>query len=390
MIINSTGVEESSLDDYLGFWTEQLQKVYGSDFVIRKEGVIDNLATAGSTTCILLEDVIAYLVKQMNPYTAEGEFQDALYALVGLTRNYASYTVATRTIQGTAGTVCDAGTVRIQNSATGDIFELNTGVTVGDDGTVVGSFTAIELGGIELDDSANLEIVDAPEGIKGVYFTTGNATTVGDDYEDDSEFRARWIATNSAQAASNTQGGLRTALLELVNNVSNNLSIRQNRNRVTYDDLPLHTMAIVIKSGESDETIAQTIFNNLTDGVGLEGSTIVTLQDDEGTDVDISFTRATEVPIYFKVVVALKENVFLSQVERGIQNNIVGNFDYAMSEKIVANEFYSYVNEVEGVDYVDSIEISTDNETWAKVINMDYNEYGSVIADHVTVSSIEE
>ena len=126
MIINSTGVQKSNLTDYLGFWTTKLREVYGTDFVIKPQGVVDNIATAGSLTCMALEDVMLYLAKQMNPYTAEGEFQDALYSLVSLQRQYASYTVVTRAIEGTAGTVCDVGSVRFKNSATGDIFELNT------------------------------------------------------------------------------------------------------------------------------------------------------------------------------------------------------------------------------------------------------------------------
>ena len=75
MIINSTGISKSNLTDYLAFWTTKLREVFGSDFVIRPQGVVDNIATAGSLTCMALEDVMLYLAKQMNPYTAEGSFK---------------------------------------------------------------------------------------------------------------------------------------------------------------------------------------------------------------------------------------------------------------------------------------------------------------------------
>ena len=162
MIINSTGITKSDLTDYLGFWTTKLREIYGNDFVIKKEGVVDNIATSASLTCMALEDVMLYLAKQMNPYTAEGEFQDSLYALVGLIRQYASYTVVTRTIEGTPNLSCPVGSIRFKNSATDDIFELNTEVTLGNDGKATGSFTAIELGAIDLDSSALLNIIDAP------------------------------------------------------------------------------------------------------------------------------------------------------------------------------------------------------------------------------------
>ena len=305
MEINSTGIKKSELTDYLGFWTTKLREVFNNDFVIKKEGVVDNIATAGSLTCMALEDVMMYLSKQLNPYTAEGEFQDALYALVGLTRNYATYTTVTRTIEGTANLVCPVGSVRFKNTATDDIFELNTAVTLGNDGKATGSFTAIELGSVELDSVATLDIIDAPEGVVGVYYSVGDITNVGDDYEDDSEFRLRWIATNSSQVGSNTEGGIRVALLPLCDNNPDNIKIRQNRNTVVYDDLDKHTMNIVLKSAESDTTIANTIFENLVDGLGLDGTTTVTVQDAENHDVDIKFTKASAVSIFFNIEVVL-------------------------------------------------------------------------------------
>lgn len=388
MIINSTGITKSDLTDYLGFWTTKLREMYGNDFVIRKEGLVDNIATAGSLTCMALEDVMLYLAKQMNPYTAEGEFQDALYALVGLTRNYASFTVVTRTIEGTVGTECPVGSVRFKNSATDDIFELNTAVTIGSDGKAVGSFTAIELGAIELEPEALLNIVDAPEGIVGVYYSEGNVTTVGDDYEDDSEFRLRWIATNSVKGG-NTEGGMYAVLLPLANNSTKNLVIRQNRATQKYEDFGLHTMNIVIKSAESNETIAQTIFDNLMDGVGLYGSIDVTVKDISDEDVTISFDRAEDVPVYFAVEVVLKDGYILAQVRDSIKQAIVDNFDYAMGEKIIANDFYQYINSIQGIDYVTRLEVSLDGVVWGQTADVEFNEYGTVDIDDITVAEDE-
>lgn len=383
MIINSTGISKSNLTDYLGFWTTKLREVFGSDFVIKKEGVVDNIATAGSLTCMALEDVMLYLSKQMNPYTAEGEFQDALYALIGMQRQYASFTVVTRTIEGTVGTECPVGSIRFKNSATDDIFELNTAVTIGSDGKAVGSFTAIELGSIELETEVLLSIVDAPEGIVGVYYSEGNVTTVGDDYEDDSEFRLRWIATNSVKGG-NTEGGMYSALLPLCDNNKNNIVIRQNRATQTYLDFGLHTMNIVVKSAESDTTIANTIFDNLVDGVGLYGDIDVTVKDISDEDVTISFDRANDVPVYFKVEVVLKDNFILAQVNNSIKKAIVDNFDYAMGVKVVANDFYEYVNKIEGIDYA-TIKVSLDGLTWEDLLSMDYNEYATVEMADITV-----
>ena len=390
MEINSTGIKKSDLTDYLEFWTTKLREVFGDNFVIRKEGVVDNIATAGSLTCLALEDVIMYLATQLNPYTAEGEWQDALYAIIGLERRYASYTVVTRTIEGVANTVCDTKSIRFKNTATEDIFELNTPVTLGLDGKGVGSFTAIELGSIDLDSSATLEIIDAPDGVSAVYYSSGNVTNIGDDYEDDAEFRARWLATKSVMPTSQTESGLRTALLPLVNS-EKDIKIRHNRTNATVDGLSAHSMNIIIKSGHSDNEIAETILSAITDGVGLEGTGIsgvqdvnVTLQDSEGTDVDIEFTRPQGVEIYFKVVASLNSGYSLETDK--IKSAIVDNFKYVLGEKIVANDFYEYLNVIESIDYIDTLQVSLNGTTWVNVVNLQYYQYGNVLASNITVS----
>ena len=385
MEINSTGIVKSELNDYLSFWVTELRKIYGNSFVIKKEGVVDNIATAGSLTCLALEDVMMYLSRQMNPYTAEGEWQDALYALVGLTRNYASFTVVTRTIEGNPNQVCDVGSVRVKNTATDDIFELNTAITLGADGKGTGSFTAIELGAIDLKPNETLEIIDAPDGIVGVYYSDGNVTTIGDDYEDDSEFRTRWIMSNSVRDG-NTQGGMYAALLPLCDNSTRNLVITQNRTNSTVDSIPAHSMHIVLNSAEDDTTIANTIFDNLMDGVGLYGDIDVVVKDLSDEDVTISFSRTDTVRVYFNVEVALKSGYVLAQVRDSVKSAITDNFDYAMGERVIANDFYQYINAIDGIDYVTTLEISDDNNTWVQTLSMAYNEKGVVQASDITIA----
>ena len=388
MEINSTGIFKSDINDYLNFWVTKLREVFGNNFVIKKEGVVDNIATSGSLSCLALEDVMLYLARQMNPYTAEGEWQDSLYSLIGLTRNYASFTVVTRTIEGNANQVCEAGSIRFKNSSTDDIFQLNADVTLGGDGKGVGSFTAIELGAIDLQPNETLEVIDAPDGIIGVYYTLGNTTTIGDDYEDDSEFRARWLETKSVKGG-NTEGGMYAALLPLCDNSTRNLVITQNRTNSTVDSIPPHSMHIVLNSAEDDTTIANAIFDNLMDGVGLYGDIDIVVQDLSGEDVTISFSRTDTVRIYFNVEVELKYGYILAQVRDAIKNVIADNFDYAMGERVVANDFYQYINAVDGVDYVTTLEISDDDSTWVQTLSMAYNEKGVVDVSDITVAEAE-
>ncbi len=374
MKIDSTGIQKSDLTDYLAFWTNKLREKYGNDFVIKKEGFVDNIATSSSLTMLELESVIMFLAKQLNPYTAEGEFQDALYALIGLYREYATFTTVQRTITGQAGTVCLAGDIKFKNKLTDDIFVLNSDVVIGDSGKSKGTFKAIELGAIELPHEASLEIVNAPDGITSVSYTEGEDTEiVGSDYQDDAMFRERWMI-NQSQSGSATQGGIYAALLPLVNNNAKNLKVRQNRSEKIYDDLPLHTMEVIINTPESDETIANTIYDNLIDGVGLEGKIEVQKYDSVGTPVKIKFSRSTLIEISFKVVIVVLDGYYLTQVADQVQRAIFNNFSYQMGEKVVANDFYQYINSIEGVDYVSELKAQRESEGWKDYVDIKYNE----------------
>ena len=381
MIINSNGIEPFTIETYLGYWTAQLKEKFGADFVIKAQSFISNLATTSSFINLGLEQQIEYLAKQLNPYTAEGIFQDALYALIGLVRRFATYTVVQRTIQGVAGTECAVGSVRIQNKSTKDIFVLNSAVTIGSDGLAVGSFTAVELGAIDLSNDSFVEIIDAPTGINSVYYATGNVIELGDDYEDDSEFRMRWIS-NQSLANSATKDGMRKALEKFVENPKD-LNVVQNRTNSTVNGLPPHTMQVVIYSAESDKTIAQAIFDHLLDGVLTYGTTTVEIEDSSGTKEDISFTRATVVPIYFKVTVKIKNGYTKAQLN--IPQVIVDNFDLSLGEKVIANNYIEYINDIDGVDYIEDIKVSENGTTWVAVDVLEYNEIASVDKNNITV-----
>ena len=381
MIINSNGIEPFTIETYLGYWTAQLKEKFGADFVIKAQSFISNLATTSSFINLGLEQQVEYLTKQLNPYTAEGIFQDALYALIGLVRRFATYTVVQRTIQGVAGTECAAGSVRIQNKSTKDIFVLNSAVTIGSDGLAVGSFTAVELGAIDLPNDSFVDIVDAPTGINSVYYATGNVIELGDDYEDDSEFRMRWLS-NQSLASSVTKDGMRKALENFVENPKD-LNIVQNRTNSTVNGLPPHTIQVVIYSAESNKTIAQTIFDHLLDGVLTYGTTTVEVEDSSGTKEDILFTRATVVPIYFKVTVKIKNDYTKAQLN--IPQVIVDNFDLSLGEKVVANNYIEYINDIDGVDYIEDIKVSENGTTWVAVDVLEYNEIASIDKNNIIV-----
>lgn len=370
MEISSKGIIPADIEKYLAKWTKFLKGKYGQDFFIKPEGVIDNLVVGSTASSLDFESIIVKLVKEMNPYTAEDEWQDNLYSLIGLEREQSSFTVVQRTVQGTPDTTVAAGSVLFENELTKDQFKLIDDCQLDSNGIGVGSFKAEEMGAIDLISTAKCKIISAPASVKGIYYTTGNSIDIGKEYESNAEFRETWLQ-EQATAKANTEGGLKKILLPYCYGKSNNIKIRMNRNLVKYEDVPLHSANIVVNSPYDDETIANVIFNKMVDGgFGLVGDIHQVVTDSEGVEEDIYFSRARLVQTYWQVQVALKEDYELEQVITSVQNAIKNNFSYSMGEPVIANRAIQYIDEIEAIDYVKDIKVSTDNLTWTSVLEL--------------------
>lgn len=365
MEINSSGVVSKNLDDYLKFWTEQLKKKYGTDFTIKKEGVIDNLAVGVSALALDLESVILFMTKNLNPYTAEGSFQDYLYSLIGLVRRQATKTVMQRVVSGTPLATVKKGDIIFENKGTSDQFILLNDITLSEEGKAIGTFQAVELGAIEFNRDTECSIMSAPATINGIYYAESNITEIGLDYESDSEFRERWLQEQSLVVA-NTEGGIKKALLPYCNFKSNNIQIRMNRESRKFNDVPLHSMNIVVYSTYDDDTIARVIFDKIIDGVGLSGEINKEVVDEDGDVENILFSRAEEIGIDYQIKIVIAEGYqFNNTMQAKIIEAIKNNTEFSMGVSAVANKVIRFVDAIEGVDYVESAQVSIqDHEEW--------------------------
>lgn len=389
MKITNEGFTLETLQEYLNQWQERLKSIFGDDFVIKKEGVIDNLAVASSLDDMNIEEQIAFLVKQLNPRTAEGLWQDKLYSYIGLFRNQATHTVVSRTCEGTPNTTIEAGSLIIENASTKDQFRLNADLEFDSNGYGLGSFTAEESGAIDLPNDAVINIVTPMANLRAVYYTLGNSILVGTDYETDSEFRERWELT-SASSSANTTEGLYKALLDLVETQSD-IKIFENRTGSTVDGLPAHSQRIVLNSPYDDETIAQVIFNSLVDGnmVGLQGSISVNVTDSEGSTETIKFDRATVQNVYLKATVGLKTNVSLATAGTEAKEKImeyISKNKFDMGSKIYANMFISSLYEVESIARVTDIKISKNGTSWVDYIELNSTQVASFDDSRITIN----
>lgn len=196
-----------------------------------------------------------------------------------------------------------------------------------------GSFSADDTGAIAIPQDTLNTIATPVTGWDSVINPT--AGTTGRERETDSEFRTR--AANTSSTGNATENAI-------VNDISNNVAgvtkavIASNRTDVVDGDgLPPHSFEVVVTGGV-DADIAQSIWETQGGGIASFGNVENTVQDSEGNDQTVFFSRATSIYIHVKV----KRDLYSEE-------EYPANGDTQIKEAIVA---WSELNQPIGKDVI--------------------------------------
>lgn len=145
--------------------------------------------------------------------------------------------------------------------------------------------------------AGSLEVIDTP--VSGWESVTNELDAeIGDDRETDAEAKLRRDETLQAPGKATLQA-IRADILTL-DEVDAVLAFENTSLVVDQFGRPPKSFEMIVQGGQ-DIDIATVIFDNKPAGILSFGSTTLTLQDSQGFDHDISFSRPTLVPIWLEV-----------------------------------------------------------------------------------------
>ena len=368
MRIDSQGYTVDTLDDILSSFETYLRGKYGDDFYIKAESVISNIFTSTAFQELDLQEQIAYLIKQFDPQTAEGEFLDALCERLLVYRIKGQATIVERTIVGVAGLNVQAGAITIRNKATLEEF-VNKEVTIGENGQAVTDFECVLTGAIELPDNAEIEIVSMPLGVNNVILGENPKIDLGRDREKDEELRTRYKNEKSKNAKASRNANF--ANLSKFVDDENYLTILDKK---TDREMEAGTIKIIANHNTTDNQFANAIFETIADGIDTLGTTTVTVKDSVGQDVVINWINSDFTEIAIRYNLKAKEGYFYTTVANKTKENIIdyiNNRIYGLGQTVYSNEFTIPIYRTEGVENVTDIEISVNgSEDWKKEISI--------------------
>lgn len=245
--------------------------------------------------------LLTFLANMFDMKTATGKFLDALCSLYFIERKVSEPTIVECLCTGLPGTKIPFGVV--VKDGNGNQFRCYEaqGVTIGNDGRALVSFSAVEHGALVVQPETVTNIVTTIPGWSTV--TNPAAGVTGRDRESDSELRARALKSVSVNAHSTVEsitaevagltGVIDCAVLE---NVSNE--------PVTQFGVEVggHSIAVCVSGGD-DQEIAKAIYTKKDAGCGTSGNRTINVVDEQYSlaPYAIKIVRPTVTNLYVRV-----------------------------------------------------------------------------------------
>lgn len=381
MLIDKNGFINESIKQIFNKFEDTLKNIYGNNFSIKAEGIIDNLAFA---TCSLYDDIqneIANLTKQFDPETADGRYQDALYERIGVSRLEAQKSTFVCKVQGAANLKCAAGSMTIRSKSDKNEFDNISEFVTGEDGTALVDFQCVLDGAIEVKSSDEFDIVIAPDGITAVAPADDIQFAIGRERESDDEFRIRFRNAKATNAKA-TRNAVFANLSKYVDNVAFLKLLDVN----TDKDIPAGAIKIIAHHNTTDNIFAQAILDNICYGPEPLGNTEVTVYDSEDIPVIMRFQKASEIPINITAEIKIRSGYYTNTVFNKVKENILKYIEervFGLGSIIYATEFIIPILETDGVEAVQSIKVKRNG------IDEEYKDNVSLTNEQVPIFAAE-
>lgn len=325
--VDSTGLIVPDTSTVLSEVQSEWKATFGNDMVVTTDtpqGVMISAETLARDNVLKNNAAVA---NQINPNVAGGIFLDAILALTGMERTKATHTIVEGvTLTGIASTVIPQGSQ--VKTATGDVFETISEVTLNSAGSAAVDFRSVETGPVPC-------AAEAFSVANGGSIVTG---VIGWDTVDNGAAGILGLSTQSDQSAralrQNTLAFNGISLVEAITSALyavegvTSLKFQENTEATTETingiSMVAHSIYACVHGG-SDTDVAAALLENKASGAAWNGDTTVNLiEPASGQTYPVKFDRPEEIGILIKATVS---NVSAQSVQQALLDYAAGNID---------------------------------------------------------------
>ena len=338
------------------------------------DGQLINIMTALISQCWTELNKVYH---SYNPNIVSGQGLRNIGMITGLYKGSATRSQATVSLQGTAETLVPKGSIFTDTD--GNEFYTNKDAFIPADVTCL----AVLSGPIPIPAGTINTIKSVINGLTGI----NQATDGIQGSKPQSEIAYRNLRNKTVMRGSNTvQEAMEAKVREL--GIEQVKVVNNDTGTVYPDGTPPNTIQVVVGefSGVSDLDIATAIFKSKGLGTPTYGTTTVTVSDIHNNPHDVSFTKATEIPIYINADIIL-HNTETAGVKEAIEQSLSDHINNLLTgEDVIWSRLFANITPYGGAE-VTLLEIGTDPAALVSsnvVINE--NEYASNIVANITLN----
>ena len=363
MALSDLGYHRPTYDEILETKIETAKELFGEDIDTSEQTPLGKFIRIGAYDLEQAYEDLEGIYYARFPNTASGVSLDRVCVFAGISRNPATYSRYTITVNGDAGT--EVSEINVCGENTEIVFHNYQSFVIGEDGTATIEVECETAGAA----GNGIEITSIVNPIANVDSVSNSVQTLlGEEVESDYDLRLRFAQAIEGAGSANTNS-IRTAILR-VSTVKSVSIIENAENTTDASGRPPHSFECYVYGGEShQQEIAQAIFDKKPIGIKScttsDGATAVTktVVDEGGTEHTISFSHAENVPVY--VVINYKTNDFFeADGETQIKNALIEYINnLGISSDVVLSSLYGYIYSVAGIKDVTSLQIGTSAES---------------------------
>ena len=381
---DQNGLIIQSLLDILSERENSCQKIFGDDFYISGESVVANLQSADADREFSIQELLLYIASQLDPDQAEGIWLDYICALNNITRYKATKSTIPITVIGTAGTAKNTGEIIIVDGTTDEYYINSTAFVLDNDGKANVQFEATSWGEITALSNSKFSLKTPSSGISSVVYNTSGKATVGRNTETDEELRER-----RADAVTYTASSILSSIKATVSQIDGVEYIQtyENDSLNTVDTLPPKSFEVVVEGGDEMD-IANGILKKKPAGIQAYGNTVKTIEDDDGNQFNIGFTRPTKVNIDL-VINFVSTSLQTDEWKANLKNELIKAFNslYTVGDSVYAYNLYYVLNNHSEIKNVTNFKVKKHSESsYADSVAIGKRELALLAEDNITIN----
>lgn len=309
LVITDLGISLKSFQELRQELREAWVSRFGETIDLSPTSVDGHHIDLECKTITSINQLLEAVVSNFDPTKAQGVWLDILGDYKAMTRASATYSVATVTFNGTAGTEIPSGTIVRYDGAPCD-FTLQNTLTLDSEGTASGPCRANAIGFVEIYVGDWKMVSSSPSGVT-CEVTAENAGGSGRNDETDDEYRAR--QKKFAGAGMATYDKMYAYMASVVG--EGNFLLQVNDEDYTDHNIPPHRFEFVFKNGVGTNTeLAQAVWNCKPAGIKPYGNMNGDATDIVGLKHTMYFSR----PVHVKLWVSVE---FTAYTEESLPDN---------------------------------------------------------------------